>query len=308
MMNRFKLTGLLPAVFSPMHSDGSLWLEQIPPLTEALIREGSHGFYICGSTGEGPCLSREERMDIAQAYISAAQGRIPMIVQVGHQSIAEAQKLAEHARDKKADAISAIPPNYFKPSSLDNLIDSLAEIAKVAPELPFYYYHIPAVTGVAVEVLELLEKAAERIPNFVGAKFSHSAIYEVQACLNAQSSRFNMLFGSDEMLLSALVVGVHGAVGSTYNFAGPLYQKIIKAVVQNDFGTAKHFQAKAVEMVRVLVKHGGNPAIKAMMSLIGLDCGGTRLPQAALNPSQIAALKHDMNAIGFFEWGRQLDS
>ena len=303
MTDTFRIQGLLPAVFTPMTEEGSLRLEQIPQLTEQLIGEGVSGFYICGSTGEGPCLSREERMATAEAYIHAASGRIPLIVQVGHQSIVEAQTLVEHAKAHGADAISAIPPNYFKPSSVDNLVDSLAEIAASAPDLPFYYYHIPAVTGVPVDLVELLDKVAERIPNFVGVKFSHTAVYELQACLN-QSGRFNMLFGSDEMLLSALVVGVHGAVGSTYNFATPLYKKIMDAHVRGDVEVAKNLQAKAVEMVRVLVKHGANPAIKAMMGLIGIDCGGTRLPQRALSAAQIEALRKDMDTIGFFDWGR----
>ena len=303
-MEKFHVSGLVPAVFTPMHMDSSVNLEPIPAIVEQLISEGVTGLYICGSTGEGPCLSREERMDVSEAYIKATAGRIQTIVQVGHQSIEEAKTLAKHAQSIGADATSAIPPNYFKPSSLDNLVDALAQIAAATPDLPYYYYHIPAVTGVPVDMVQLLEKVSDRIPNFVGVKFSHTAIYEFQACLKAQDGRFNMLFGSDEMLLSALVVGAHGGVGSTYNFAAPLYNKIIDSYKQGDLARASELQAKAVEMVRVLVSHTANPAIKAMMALVGIDCGGTRLPQQALSDSQIKALKDDMTAIGFFDWGR----
>jgi len=303
-MSNFHITGLVPAVFTPMHADSSVNLEPITVMVEQLITEGVKGFYICGSTGEGPCLSREERMAVAEAYVTATAGRVPTMVQVGHQSIEEAKILARHARDIGADAISAIPPNYFKPNSLDNLVDALAEIASTTPDLPYYYYHIPAVTGVPVDMVQLLNKVINRIPNFAGVKYSHTAVFELQACLNAHEGRFNMLFGSDEMLLSALVVGVHGGVGSTYNFAAPLYNKIIAAHDSGDMELAKNLQAKAVDMVRVLVAHSANPAIKAMMGLVGIDCGGTRLPQQALSSEQIATLKEDMDTIGFFKWGR----
>lgn len=304
MTQSFQMQGLIPAVFSPMNADGSLNLSHILPVTEQLIQDGVTGLYICGSTGEGPCLSREERMEIAEAYITASAKRVTTVVQVGHQSISEAQRLAEHAGRIGADAISAIPPNYFKPNSLTTLIEMMAEIAGAAPDLPFYYYNIPSVTGVQVDLLRFLEEGAERIPNLVGAKYSHSTVFELQSCIEAQNGRFDLLFGSDEMLLSALVVGVKGAVGSTYNFAAPLYKRVLTAFEKGDLESARNFQGKAAQMVRVLVEHGGNPAIKAMMGLIGVDCGGTRLPQKALSQQQLAALKADMTTIGFFDWGR----
>ena len=302
MKQSFELRGLVAAVFSPMTLNGSVNLAQIVPVTEQLIQDGVTGLYICGSTGEGPCLSREERMDVAEAYVTASARRIPAVVQVGSQSIPEAQKLAEHASRMGADAISAIPPNYFKPNSLDTLIASIAEIASAAPELPFYYYHIPSVTGVQLDVPSFLAEAAPRIPNLVGVKYSHSTVFELQGCMEV--GNFDLLFGSDEMLLSALVVGIKGAVGSTYNFAAPLYNRIIKAFEQGDMEMAKQLQGKAAQMVRVLVEHGGTPAIKAVMGLIGVDCGGTRLPQKALSNTLIEALRADLIAIGFFDWGR----
>lgn len=305
MKNLF-IKGLVPAVFTPMNADGSLNLAQIAPITEQLLSEGVSGFYVCGSTGEGPSLTREERMAVAEAYITAAAERVPIIVQVGHTSLEEAKLLAKHAEQQGADAISAIPPTYFKPKSLVVLIDCLSEIAVAAPSLPFYYYHIPHMTAVEIDVVSLLELAAERMPNFAGVKYSTTTVFELQACVNASAGRFNMLFGCDEMLLSGLVGGAHGAVGSTYNFAAPLYQRIINAFEQGDIASAQREQARAVEVVRILVEFSAaNSAIKTMMKLIGLDCGPTRLPQSPLTPQQENSLKDKMDAIGFFDWGRR---
>ena len=301
---RFWITGLVPATFTPFNADGSLNLDLVEPMVEQLIGDGVTGLYVCGSTGEGISLTREERMATTAAFVDATRGRIPVVVQVGHNSIAEARLLAAHAQEVGADAISATPPSYFKPPTLAALIDCMAEIAAAAPDLPFYYYHIPGMTGVTPNIAALLREGKPRIPTLVGVKFSHTAVFDMQAALAVDAGRYNLLFGSDEMLLSGLAGGAHGAVGSTYNFAAPLFNKIIDAFVAGDVPTAQHLQGKAVEMVNVLVRHGGNAAIKSMMAFLDLDCGPVRLPQVALSAEQRRLLRQEMDAIGFFEWGR----
>ncbi len=113
-----------------------------------------------------------------------------------------------------------------------------------------------------------------------------------------------MLFGSDEMLLSGLCGGAHGAVGSTYNFAAPLYHKIIHAFEGGDLTEARRLQGLSVKMLRHLFDYGGHPAFKAMMKFIGLDCGPSRLPLVTLRSDQLATLESEMEALGFFDWAR----
>ena len=302
MNSDFHITGLVPAVFTPMHQDGNLNLALIKPLVDRLIGQQIGGVYVCGSTGEGPSLTKEERMVVTEAYIEAVNGRVPVIVQVGHNSLRSAGEMAAHAQKNGADAISAVPPSYFRPGSMDILLASLAEITAHAPELPFYYYNIPDLSGVNFNIVEMLELSVERLPTLVGVKYSAMSLYEFQACLAVDGGRYNMLFGSDEMLLAGLATGAHGAVGSTYNFAAPVYNRVIDAFQQGDIVAAREWQAKAVQMVFVILKHGGNPAIKAMMKLIDLDCGPVRLPQKTLAASEINGLRRDMEDIGFFEW------
>lgn len=300
----FWITGLVPATFTPFHADGSLNLDRVEPMVEQLIRDGVTGLYVCGSTGEGISLTREERMAITTAFVAATRKRIPIVVQVGHNSIAEARLLAAHAQAAGADAISATPPSYFKPPTLGALIDCMAEIAAAAPALPFYYYHIPGMTGVTPNIAAFLRDGHVSIPTLVGVKFSHTAVFDMQAALAVDEGRYNLLFGSDEMLLSGLCGGAHGAVGSTYNFAAPLFNRIIDAFAAGDLPTAQRLQAHAVAMINVLVRHGGNAAIKSVMAFLNLDCGPVRLPQVALSAEQQQCLRQDLEAINFFDWGR----
>ena len=302
MSQNLWLTGLIPAAFTPMRADGSLNLKQIAPVVEQLLAENISGLYVCGSTGEGVSMNIKERQNTLDAYLAAVNGRVPVIAQVGHNSLNEAKALAAHAQQAGATAISAIPPTYFGLSSFDILLACLHEITSAAPELPFYYYHIPQRTGIEIDVVQLLQEGIEKLPTLVGLKYSTYKIYEVQACVMLENGRFNVLYGSDEMLFSGLSGGAHGAVGTTYNFAAPLFNRIIAAFEAGDIKEAQIQQGLAVQMVSTIAPLGGLAAFKAVMQLIDRDCGPTRLPLAPLNHSQIEDLQIALQAIGFFEW------
>ena len=298
----YHLSGLIPATFTPLNADGSLNLGLIEPMVDFLIGQKLTGLYVCGSTGEGVSLSTAERKTVAAAFVKATRGRVPVILQVGHTSLVEAQELAAHAQEIGADAISAVPPFYFKPATLDANVRCMAQIAGAAPDLPFYYYHIPQMTGVQVDVASLLAAGGRVIPNLVGAKYSIHDVYNVQAAAELENGRFNLLFGSDEMLLSGLAAGAQGAVGTTYNFAAPVFNRIVDAFAANDIATAQKHRGQMVQMIRLVAGYGGVPAFKAVMKFLGFDCGPVRLPLQSLTAQKEEELKADLTRLGFFQW------
>lgn len=302
MNSETRYTGLFAAAFTPMQEDSSLNLSQIPSIVDYLIGAGISGLYICGATGEGPSLSSEERRAVADAYVKATAGRLTAIVQIGHNSLTEARDLASHAASVGADAISVMPPLCYKFGSLKTLIDCLARLADAAPSLPLFYYHIPSLTGMSFDMVEFLREGGRRLPSLAGIKYTHSAIEEYQTCLQLDNRRFNVLFGRDEMLLAALAVGAKGAIGTTYNVAGPLYRKVIAAFEQGDLDEARKRHTLAIEMIRICYRYRGLPAFKAMMKLLDLDCGPNRLPLETLTSNEIESLKKDLDNIGFFDW------
>src|SRR3546814_4308865 len=95
-----KINGLIAATFATYHEDGSLGLEGISPLVDKLVNDGLKGIFICGTNGEGPNLTMEERMEVAERYVALAKGKLFVFVHVGHTSIAESQKLASHAKNR----------------------------------------------------------------------------------------------------------------------------------------------------------------------------------------------------------------
>ena len=301
-----KVEGLIAASFCGYRKDGSVDLDIIPVLVEKLIDDGVKGIFICGTNGEGPNLTITERQQIAEAYVQAVQKRVLVFVHVGHSSITESKKLASHAAKLGADAISSVAAFYFKPTSVENLVECMAEIASAAPELPFYYYHIPALTGIAIDMISFLSIAEQQIPNLAGIKYTSATIHEYQSCLHYKNGRFDILYGYDELLLPALSVGAKGAIGSTYTFAAPLYQRVIDAYQQGDQAEAQHWQYQAVEMIRCFAQYPPIPAQRAIMQMLGIDLGNCRLPLRPLSEEQYQALHEQLQQIGFFSTLRKL--
>ena len=300
MINKIK--GLVAATFSPMNEDGSINTRIIPQVTEHLITRSIDGLYVCGSTGEGPLLSVDERKRVTEAYIQASDKRIPVIVHVGHDSLPEARSLAQHAAASGADAIAAVGPCYFKAGSIDILITYLARIADGAPDTDFYYYHVPILSGNNFDMLEFLEKAPSQIPTLRGIKYTALTVHGFQECKEVYGDRFQIFFGCDEMLTSGLSVGADSAIGSTYNFVGKLYRGIMDAFAAGDMETAQELQYFSVQMVRICFKYRGHPALKSVLKLAGLDCGPTRLPLKPLSEPEFNDLKSELETLGIRQW------
>ncbi|TCK80845.1 dihydrodipicolinate synthase family protein [Albibacterium bauzanense] len=295
-----KIEGLIAASFAAYKDNGEINLDIIPEIVENLIADGLAGVFICGTNGEGPNLTIEERMAIAEAYVKAVNKRIIVMVHVGHSSIYEAKKLAAHAQGLGVDAISSVSAFYFKPSSVKALVISMAEIASAAPETPFYYYNIPHLTGISMDMLEFLNLAEELIPSFRGVKYTASTLHEYEACLNHKDGKFDILFGFDEMLLPALAVGAKGAVGSTYTFAAPLYNRIIECFQNNQLKEARDLQMMSIKMVQSLVKFAPIPAQRAIVGFKGINLGPCRLPLLELKASDKELLIEELEKKEFF--------
>lgn len=295
------LSGLIAAPYTPFAGDGRLNVARIPELAAALHRNGVRGAFVCGTTGEGTALTHDERRNVTEAWTRARPAGLAVIVHVGHNCLAESAALAEHARAVGADAFAMLPPSQPRPATLDDLIACCALVAAAAPELPFYYYHMPVATGVNFAMADFIRAAAPRIPNLAGVKFTYEHLMDFGQALAVDPARFVVLHGRDETLLAGLALGAKGAVGSTYNYAAPVYHRVMRAFAAGDIATARREQALAVRIVEVMVRHGGLAAGKAIMKLIGLDCGGMRLPQRSITPEAEAQLKADLTAIGYFE-------
>lgn len=301
MKTTHPLHGLVAATHTPFHADGSLNLDAVEMQAAHLLVDGVSAVFIGGTTGESSSLTLDERLALAERWSEVARGTaLGVVVHVGSNCLADSRTLAAQAQQLGAVSISALAPSYFKPRSLDTLIACCAEIAAAAPETPFYYYDIPPMTGVSLPMPEFMEKAAARIPTLVGLKFSNPDLMMYLQCLHGE--RWDVPWGMDEWMLGALATGARGFVGSSYNFAAPLYHGLISAFERGDFPAARTAQHRSTQVIALLARHGYMGAAKATMAMLGVDVGPARLPNTSLDAVQKKTLRGELETLGFFDW------
>lgn len=300
-MNFEPLQGLIAAPFTPMQKNGDLNPSIIPAYYQFLKHNKVTGAFICGSTGEGVSMSTSEKRVIAKAWADCTRDDkdFKVMLFLGGTSIIDCKELALYAKEIGIYAISFTAPFYFKPANADMLATACAEIAAVVPDMPFYYYHIPVLTGVNFAMYDLLQAVDGKIPNFAGVKYTHEDFMDFLTCMNYKDGKYDMLWGRDENILSALVLGTKGSVGSTFNYAAPLYYDLIDAFHAGDLKKAQQLQQKSIDMIRLLGKYGGIATGKAYMKLVGINCGEFRLPVKNMSSEQFESFTKDVIALDF---------
>ncbi len=302
-MKSHPIDGLVAATHTPFHDDGSLNLDVVESQARHLHTAGVRRVFIGGTTGESHSLTVAERLALTTRWMEVTRGsELSVIVHVGANCLEDVREIAAQAQNSGAEAISALAPSYFKPRDVGALVDCCAAIASAAPELPFFYYDIPGFTGVSLSVPAFLDQAWDRIPNLAGVKFTNPDGMMFQQCLHRHGGQWSVLWGIDECLLAGLALGAKGAVGSTYNFAAPIYLRLMRAFADGDLEKARAEQMKSVEMIARIASIGYMGAAKAVMGMLGVPVGPARLPHGNPDATQIAALRSDLEAMGFFDW------
>jgi N-acetylneuraminate lyase len=292
------------AVHSPFHADGRLAPEAVAAQAAFLAANGIRTVFITGTTGECHSLTCDERLVLYDAWAEAGPANgLAVIGHVGGNSLDDARTLARRARERGFAAISTLAPSYFKPPTLAHLIGFCAAIAAEAPDLPFYYYEIPSMTGVAFPVDRFLVEAPARIPNLAGVKFTNLDLIAYRRCLDVAGDRFDLPWGTDEALLAALATGARGAVGSTYNWAPHLYTGLADAFNRGDLAEARRLQSISIAMVDAIGATGFMGTAKALMCRLGVAVGPARAPLGNPTTEQVDALVARLDELGFSDWG-----
>jgi N-acetylneuraminate lyase len=163
-------------------------------------------------------------------------------------------------------------------------------------------------TGIDYPVVDFLAQAQARIPSLAGVKYTHENLPDYKACVAFAQGRYDILFGRDELLLEGTDAGALGAVGSTYNYAAPLYLRLLAARAAGQATEARTLQDTAIKMIAICNGIGVThlAASKALMAMLGVDCGPVRLPLAQPDATQLATLRTRLNEIGFFDFAGRI--
>jgi len=297
-----KILGLIDAPFTPMHPNGDINPDIIPAYASMLEKNGLQGVFINGSSGEGYMLTTEERITLAEKWMEAAPKGFKVIVHVGSCCLRESVKLAGHAKKIGAWGIGAMAPPFPKIGRVEELVGYCETIAAAAPELPFYYYHIPVFNGAYLPMVDCLKAVDGRIPNFAGIKYTFESMYEYNQCRLYAGGKFDMLHGQDETYLASLAQGgALGGICGTTNYNGRVQVAIGEAWKAGKLEEARELQNYSQEVINVICHYRGNiVGGKRIMKFLGLDMGPNRLPFRNMSDDEERAMKAELEAIDFF--------
>lgn len=273
MQDLKKFKGLFSALLTPFNKDGSIKLESIKDLVEFNIKNGIDGFYVGGSTGEGLLLTNEEREAVFKCVKEAAGDRVTLIAHVGTISTDSAIEMAKCAENLGYDAISAVAPFYYG-FPLEAILGYYQDIAN-STSLPMIIYNFPNSSGFSLtkDIANDLFKNEK----FIGIKHTSSDMFALQKFkhLDRDIVVYN---GFDETLLAGLAMGADGAIGSTYNFMGKKFKKIMNDFLSGDLKAAQKGQNEADEIITEMCKYGVFQSEKAILTELGVDMGECRKP------------------------------
>jgi N-acetylneuraminate lyase len=301
-----KTEGLIAAPLTAFHPDGNVNLDIIPAYASFLCAGGVIGVFVNGTTGEGLSLTLAERMVLAEQWMKATPPDFKVIIHVSHTCPLSAGELARHAERIGATGIGEMGPVFYRPNTVEALADAAAQTAAQVPDLPYYYYHIPSMNGVGFPMIDFLQVAAPRIGNLAGIKYTHEDLVDYDRCLAFKDGAYDILYGRDETLLSALILGCRGAVGSTYNIMAPLYTRLRQAFTDGNLDEAHRYQRLSMEVIRLLIETSCfNAAMKESLRVLGLDLGGVRSPLGDIRPEEKTHLQNRLEKIGFRDFANR---
>ncbi len=270
-MNKFH--GIFPALLTPFTKDNRINEKELENLINYNLKKGVSGFYVGGSTAEAFLLSTEERKQLIDIAADVCGKKATIIAHIGAISTDAAIELADYAKSKGADAMSSIPPFYYK-FTYPEIKKFYFDIAD-AVDLPMIVYNFPAFSGVTLTEDNIGEFLND--DRFIGVKHTSNDFYAMERFKNKFPNKV-VYNGFDEMFLAGISMGADGGVGSTYNFMAEKFIAITNAVKSGDITKAQSIQKDVNTILKVLLQVGIMSGEKEILNQMGMDFGIARRP------------------------------
>lgn len=304
-MKNIQFTGIRSAIFTPLNPDNTVKRDAVKPLVDFGLDRGLKGFYVAGSTGEGPVLTAKERMNITEAVIEAAKsrktldGKTPdVIVHVASPHVFDAFELAKHAKECGADAISSLAPNFYASHGPEEMLDYYKRLSDCT-DLPILIYATGLLMRSAGSIYDFMDKAL-KIDHIIGMKYTDTNYYQLNRVKKVNGGDINIINGPDETLVAGLAMGADGGIGSTYNIIPEKFVKIYELYHAGKIDEARKIQTEANDIIEALMsfKGGYGNASKLCMKLFGIDVGNRAYPAMIYEKEDLKALEVVMRNAG----------
>ncbi len=287
------IRGILPALATPIDAGGAVQTAPLEALIARLYRAGVRGLYVAGQTGEGWQLDMAQRKLLAEVAMRNSPKGAPVMIHVGAMRVADSIELARHAASSGATAISSLPP----PGASDGaeLLDWYRRLAEASP-LPLYVYYFPSLSPAVKTCADLL--ALCELPNVAGLKYTADNLDWMSETVQAGA---NVLFGRDEVLVSALLLGAHGGIGTFYNLVPEWLVELYAHAEAGRWCEAARIGERLRQLIHVCGRYPMLSAAKVILRWQGFDCGHVLSPRLNLTPAQEQSLRSDLQREGFAE-------
>lgn len=287
MRDLCKYKGVIPAFYACYDEEGNVSSERIRSLTKYFVDKGVKGVYVNGSSGECIYQSVEEKKNILENVMEAAEGKLTVIAHVACNNTKDSMELARHAQSLGVDAIAAIPPIYFKLPE-HAIAQYWNDISSAAPDTDFIIYNIPQLAGVALTPSLFAEM--RKNPKVIGVKNSSMPVQDIQTMKQDSGEDYIIFNGPDEQFISGRVIGAEGGIGGTYGVMPELFLKMDEYVKAGKMEEARQIQFAVNKIIALMCSAHGNmyAVIKAILKInAGIDVGSVRKPLAALIESDM---------------------
>jgi len=260
-----KIKGSMPPLITPF-KDGNVDYDTYASLVNFQIESGSHGILVNGTTSEPSTLTVDERNTIVDVAIQVNQGKVPLVVASGSQSLSETIALTNHAEKVGADAVLIVTPYYIRPSQ-QGLIEYYLEVTK-GQNIPWMIYHIPGRAAVSVS-LDTVKILRERSPSFVGMKHAVNDLGFVSDCLNSFPD-FLIFVGLEELSFPEMAVGAVGLMNAVGNLRPEILVELCQSVWDNDLAKGRRLHQSLLELNQAVFYDTNPMPIKYMMKRLGI--------------------------------------
>ncbi len=291
-----RLEGVIPPHVTPFTEDGSLDLNSLERLIEFWLDAGVHALATCASNGEGPLLSKEERVQVIKRVVDSAGGQVPVIAGVSSPSTRDVFSQVRDYERAGADAILFTPPYYFKPNERELREHYRTVLGEAGIDVVLY--NVPKFVGYNLPVELLVELVAES-DRVIGVKESSGLLWRISELIRLVGDRVSVLAGTGDMLLPTLALGGSGGIVGVAIFAPELAVELYKSHAEGEWVRASELQLKLTMLNEVVVK-GLNQlsAAKEALRIRGLPAGYPRRPSLPLTEEESRSVRQALEEAG----------
>lgn len=285
-MKNILFSGVCTALVTPF-LDGKVNFPMMEILLRRQLDAGVKAVVVCGTTGESPTLSDDEKLALFRRCKEYTGDDCLIIAGTGSNSTEHAVYLSKEAEKCGVDALLVVSP-YYNKATEDGLFAHYLSIAHTV-RIPVIIYNVPGRTGVDIPVS--VYKRLARIPNIAGVKEASASITKI-AEIRAACPDMPVWSGNDDMIVPTLSLGGQGVISVLSNVAPVETDAMVRAALAGDFDTAAALQCQLLPLIKLLFCEVNPIPVKAAMKLIGFDCGGCRLPLTSLSAENQQKIKN----------------